>query len=760
MKHTRLWITLPLLFMAVYWSFYSLMPSPSDTGIARDYGFSTDRALEHVKEMSRKPHAVGFPAHTEVRDYVVGELENLGLEVSLQEGYTAGDWANYSKATNIVSRIKGSGNGKALLLLSHYDSNPHSSLGASDAGSGVATILEGIRAFQEMDRKPVNDIIIVITDAEELGLNGADLFANRHPWTSDIGLVLNFEARGSGGPSYMFMETNRGNARLLEEFMSADSPFPVTNSLAYSIYKLLPNDTDLTVFREDRDIEGFNFAFIDDHYDYHSVRDSYERLDRSSLTHQGSYLMPLLLHFSQADLGQLKSLNDQVYFTIPAFKMVSYPFDWIWPMWFLALAFLIILLIFGFRNKSLHLKGIFLGFIPLLVTLLINGGIGYVAWSLLTSIYPGYRDILHGFPYNGHTYILAFVLLSLGVCFWVYRGARSIGLPDLLIAPAVLWLIICWGVAQYLPGASFFIIPVYALLATLLLLLYQKEPDPLLILFLALPAVLIYAPFIAMFPVALGLKMMITATLFTTLGFALLLPLTARYSRKGTLGSLGFAGFLIAFFIAHLNSGFTPEKAKPTSLVYLLNTDDKQAHWATYEHQVSDWTRGITGETLEKPETSEKEVLGSKYNSRYTYWARTEAKAIPGPAVTIEKDTTLGDMRYLTVGIFPQRDVNRLEVFTDGTPVRKAWINGIELSSFYLKERKTDRLFTHYISDNDSTVLELQIPRDKELNLILYEASNDLLTHPDFAIPERPDTDIPMPFVLNDAVITVKNIRH
>ncbi len=760
MKNTRLWITLPLLVLAVYWSFHSLMPSVSDRDIERTYGFSTDRALEHVKEISRKPHAVGFPAHSEVRDYVVQALEAMGLEVSLQQGYTAGDWGNFSKATNIVSRIEGSGEGKALLLLSHYDSNPHSSLGASDAGSGVATILEGIRAFLSKNKKPKNDIIILISDAEELGLNGADLFANRHPWTSEVGLILNFEARGSGGPSYMFMETNRGNEKLIESFISADPKYPVSNSLAYSIYKLLPNDTDLTVFREDRDIEGFNFAFIDDHFDYHSVRDSYERLDRNSLTHQGSYLMPLLHYLSEADLGQMKSLNDHVYFNIPVFKMVSYPFDWIWPMWYLALAFLGGLLVFGFRNQTLKIKGVFLGFVPLLITLLINGVIGYFAWAVITTAYPGYKDILHGFPYNGHAYILALAFLSLSVCFWIYRSFRSTSLPELLIGPLFIWLAICWGVGEYLPGASFFIIPVFALLASLLLLLYQKEPDPLLLLFLGLPAVFIFAPFTSMFPVALGLKMAITTTLITTLCFALLLPLVAQYKRKRTLGTLAFAGFLISLFTAHLQSGFTRDRAKPTSLVYLLNTDDKQSMWATYEKEISDWTRGIMGDDIREQGPGENNVPGSKYNTRYTFWARTGAKQIPGPVVTIEKDTTLGDTRFLEVGIFPQRPVNRLEVFTGDTPILKASVNGVELSPYYLKERRNNRLFTHYISDNDSTYLEVSLPRGKELNLTLYEASNDLLKNPSFDIPPRPEENIPMPFVLNDAVITVKSIRH
>ena len=379
---------------------------------------------------------------------------------------------------------------------------------------------------------PKNDIYIVITDAEELGLNGADLFANKHPWTKDIALVLNFEARGSGGPAYMFMETNRGNERLIEEFVTANPQFPVTNSLAYSIYKLLPNDTDLTVFREDRDIEGFNFAFIDDHFDYHTVRDSYERLDRNSLTHQGSYLMPLLSHFSEADLGSLKSLNDHIYFNIPVFEMVTYPFDWIWPMWLLALGVFILIVALGFKKGSLKVKEVLLGFIPMLDTLLVNGVLGYFAWQMITFVYPGYKDILQGFTYNGHTYILAMALLALANCFRAYHMFKKISIPNLLVAPALLWIVICWGVAQYLPGASYFILPVYALLTCMAIAIYQKDSDPFLILFLLLPAIFIYSPFVAMFPIALGLKMLVTTTLFTTLTFWLLLPLAGKVSQE------------------------------------------------------------------------------------------------------------------------------------------------------------------------------------------------------------------------------------
>ena len=473
MKQYSSAITLLLVLLAIYWSFEASMPSYTPDTNIENISFSTDRALVHVKNMSQKPHAVGFPAHSEVREYIRSELTKLGLETSTQQGYTAGDWGNFSSATNILARIKGSEKGKALLLLSHYDSNPHSSLGASDAASGVATILEGVRTFLEQNKTPKNDIIILISDAEELGLNGADLFVNHHPWVKEVGLVLNFEARGSGGPSYMLLETNRGNSKVIDEFIKANPKYPAANSLVYSVYKMLPNDTDLTVFREDMDIEGLNFAFIDDHYDYHTARDNYERLDRNTLAHQGSYLMPLLKHFSNSDLTNLKSPNDSIYFNIPFFRLVSYPFDWIFPMLALAIAGFLALLFLGLRNSSVEIKEIGRGFVPLFIILAINGLVGYFGWTVLKNIYPQYQDILHGFTYNGYAYIAAFVLFSVAVGFWAYHKFGKAQTQNLLIAPLFLWLILCALVAVYLKGASFFVIPVFALLASLLILTHQ-----------------------------------------------------------------------------------------------------------------------------------------------------------------------------------------------------------------------------------------------------------------------------------------------
>ncbi|MCL6274557.1 M28 family peptidase [Muricauda sp. 2012CJ35-5] len=749
-------LALLLLVFAVYWSFKALMPNYAHDADIALQSFSTDRALSHIEQIAKEPHAVGFPAHSDVRAYIIQELNKMGLETSTQEGYTAGDWANLSKATNILARIKGSGAGKALMLLTHYDSSPHSSLGASDAGSGVATILEGVRAFLAEDKTPVNDIIILMSDAEELGLNGADLFVDKHPWVKDVGLVLNFEARGSGGPSYMLIETNQGNGKLIQHFVEANPKFPVANSLAYSIYKMLPNDTDLTVFREDGDIQGFNFAFIDDHFDYHTVMDNYDRLDRNTLAHQGSYLMPLMHYFADADLTDLRSSEDYIYFNLPFFRLVSYPFGWIWPMFGLAVLALILLLFFGIKKEQLKLKEILKGFAPMLITLVINGLLGYFAWTMITWWYVEFKDMLHGFTYNGHLLILVYVMLSLAVCFWAYHKFRKIKTANLLVAPLFLWLIICGLAAIYLQGASFFIVPLFGTLAALMVLINQDKPSPLLLLFLILPAVFVHAPFIKMFPVGLGLKMMVAVTVFTTLLFFLSLPFLGGLKNKERFAYV----FLILFFsfgiAAHINSDFSEDRPKPSSLLYVHNTDNDNAMWATYDHSLIDWNNQFLGDTKKAPTEADFKTLSSKYLSRFSYIREIPKKDIAAPWIDTVRDTVIGDQRILELCVTPKRNVNRLDVYTnEGIEISSAKVNGIALSEAFLARRRS-KLVTHYISNNDYTELEISFPKNEKLELSFYESSNDLLSHSEFTIPERPKNSIPMPFVLNDAIMVIK----
>ena len=754
-----------IIILAVYASFDALLPNKI-SGLETPLNqFSTERALIQLAEISKKPHYTGSEEHTKVRNYIVSELEKLGLEPQLQEGYTISKWGNLAKPINILARIKGTANTKALMLLTHYDSNPHSAIGASDAGSGVVTILEGLRAFLADGKQPKNDIIIGITDAEELGLNGADLFVNQHHWAKDIGLILNFEARGSGGPSYMLIETNGGNANLMKQFVAAHPKFPVANSLAYSIYKMLPNDTDLTVFRRDGNIEGFNFAFIDDHFDYHTKMDNYERLDRNTLEHQGSYIMPLLHHFSQANLDQVKSTEDYIYFNVPFFNTVIYPFSWIIPMLIVAIVLFIGLIIYGLRNRKLQLKEIKIGFTSFLLSLITSGIIGYFGWSLLLLIYPEYNELLHGFTYNGHTYIWFFVLIALAISFMFYRNTYKVNnTASLLVAPLTLWLIICTAIALKLEGASFFIIPVYFSLAAFFVLIKQKQPNSLFLAILCIPTLFILTPFVKMFPVGLGLKMLVASAVLVVLIFGLCLPVFGQLKHKKRWSYVFFFFGMVAFFIAHFNSAFTPDTPKPNSLVYTLDLDNNNALWATYDKTLDSYTENFLGSTPKEASELNKNTFGSKYASGYTYASNAPLKAITPPKIEVSNDTIINNTRFFNVCIMPQRDVQRMELFSDSTNLFKSFkINGVDAyrtegDSLVFQNRKRNRLFSFFVGKGQMLDMQISVPKNQTTELQLFEASFDLLENEHFSIPPRSPNMIPKPFVLNDAVLVKKTI--
>ena len=743
--------------------FFTMMPhwtSDDDVPLSE---FSTKRALEQVKSIAKEPHFVGSANHDVVANYLIKELQHLGLETSIQEGFSFTEKGTLTKNKNILARIKGTNSNKALLLLSHYDSAPHSySKGASDAGSGVATILESVRAFVYNKKQHKNDIIILFSDAEELGLNGAALFVTQHHWAKEVGLVLNFEARGSSGPSYMLMETNAGNARLVKEFATANPKYPVSNSLMYSIYKMLPNDTDLTIFRKNGNIQGYNFAFIDDHYNYHTAQDDANHLDKNSLAHQGEYLMPLLDYFSNADLNSTQAVEDDVYFTIP-FSFISYPFSWILPMVIIAIILLLILLFIGIGKRIIIIKEIGKGFIPLIGSLVVSGLITFLGWKLLLMVYPQYNDLLNGFTYNGHDYIAAFTLLTLSICFAFYQrfSAKKVTINH-FVAPLLLWILLNLAIVFYLKGAGFLIIPVFAGLLMLTSFVLTQKSKWILNLFLSIPALFLIAPFVQMLPIGLGLKMLVGSAVLTALMFGIMLPVFGSFMRKG-MSSLILFVLAIGFFAkAHYYSGYELGKAKSNSLVYILDADKNKAFWATYDSNLDQWTKTYLGENPKNANEINTLPLPSKYKTGYSFMAVAPRIEIAKPTVEFLKDSVVNANRYLKIRITPNRKVNRYDVFAnEDLVIQNFKANGVSL--FGQKgtkyERKGKHLLSYYVVDQLPLEIEFSVNAASVLDLDLMESSFDLMNNPLFQMAKRADWMMPTPFVLNDAVIIKEKIK-
>jgi hypothetical protein len=526
---------------------------------------------------------------------------------------------------------------------------------------------------------------------------------------------------------------------------------------------MLPNDTDLTVFREQGDIQGFNFAFIDDHFNYHTQQDDVAHLDKSTLKHQGSYLMPLLNYFSNADLNATASTTDDVYFTIP-FTFISYPFDWVVPMTLIAAGLLIILVFLGKAKRMLKLNDIMKGFFPFLGSLIFTGLITYYGWKGLLLLNPQYNDLLNGFTYNGHDYIAAFVLISLSICFFFYQIASKPKVTmNHYVVPLLFWIVLNGFLANSLRGAGFLIIPVYFGLIAFAVFVFSQRSNWIVNIICGIPAWLIVAPFIQMFPVGLGLKVLFGSAILTVLAFGLLLPVFGAFAKKGSWSLLFFFTSVLFLAKAQYHSGYESGEAKSNSLVYLYNANNNKAYWLTYDTNLDSWTKGYLGEKPKGAKIFNDLKLFSKYNSEFTYANEAPDKGIAKPTITFLKDSVVGLKRYLKILITPNRKVNRYDIFANeimrfynfkANGVSTLGQEGTEL------ERNGKKILSYYVVNNEPLILQFTINRATVLDMDVMESSFDLMVNPLFEMTPRESWMMPTPFVLNDAVIITQKIRR
>jgi hypothetical protein len=119
---------------------------------------------------------------------------------------------------------------------------------------------------------------------------------------------------------------------------------PAPYSLSYEIYKRLPNDTDLSIFKE-AGFAGLNFAYIKGANHYHTQIDIIESIDERSLQHHGAYFVSLARRLGDLDILQLKDA-DAIYFNLPGSLLVHYSV--VWVKYLVALASIVLATVAGF----------------------------------------------------------------------------------------------------------------------------------------------------------------------------------------------------------------------------------------------------------------------------------------------------------------------------------------------------------------------------------------------------------------------------
>lgn len=410
--------------------------------------FSAVRAFGLLTTLldQQQPHPVGSAENDAVRERLVAHLEANGFKPELQRGFACAERGACAPLVNVIVQVPGQVEGPAVVLAAHYDS-VNAGPGAADDGSGTALIAEALQALQATGPHR-NPLVAVWTDGEETGLLGARLLTE-HPLFAEgkVAVVVNVEARGTEGASRMF-ETSDGNAGIMAAY-AAGVERPGAHSLAYEVYKLLPNDTDLTIFKK-AGVQGLGNAFIGGVRRYHTPLDDLAHLDRGSLQQQGDAALGAARALLAADLS-VRTGHNATYADLLGLVLLRWPAVMDLPLAIAAVVMLIAAMFVAGRRGLLSAGGVIAAVVATLLAPAAGAAAGYGAvWGIEAMSGP-----LGKWPAGWWISLAAIVAAaSAGAAATLNVVARRVGPAAQGLGCWLVWAVMGLVLAVVLPGAS------------------------------------------------------------------------------------------------------------------------------------------------------------------------------------------------------------------------------------------------------------------------------------------------------------------
>jgi Peptidase family M28 len=744
-------------------------PTPVDLDGSPDQ-FSAARAMEIVKSISKKPHPIGSAENKSVKEVISGEFKKLGLNPEIQSTVAIQNsrYVSCAPVENIIARLKGTNPGKALMLVGHYDTVP-TAPGASDNASSVATLIETLRALKQGEALK-NDIIFLLTDGEEIGLMGAQAFFVEHPWAKDVGMVLNFEARGTSGASLMF-ESSPQNGFIVREF-SKIAPNPVGSSIMYEVYNKMPNNTDFTIFKNAK-IPGLNFAYIENGLHYHTRYDNIENINRGSLQHHGSSALALARHFGNLDLTNIKE-NDAVYFNLLSSLLVVYSTSWVIPLMILTIVAFIGVIILGIRKKDLTIKGLSGGFLVFLVPLILS--------PLLVTCLQRFINYLHvdylwsiGNIWDAALYFSAYIFISIAITMFVLSMAnKKLNWITITIGGLCWWLILLIPVSLYFPGVSYlFTWPLlFSLLGMGIMMKLKEKTDPeswkslFTVSISTIPGLMLISPFIvllfAAFSVGLAGVMMIFVVLLLGVTYPLFGSLSQSKKRFVPGLSLLIGILIIAF--AGISGHYSEKYPERSSISYVLNKDDNHAVWAAIGKRYNSWV----GQFIKTPRKDPLE----RYMPNVKRWGKTflvdDAPVIelPAPEIKLIEHRVDGNVHTLEMRFRSSRDAEDLIFVVEEGKVVGAAIDNkqIDLNKKTIPQKNSANKANEQLKENPwrfqyfqvpqtGIHLKLEIQSTKQIKILVMDSSYGIPDQLDQQYEKRPAGIIEYPGMKDPTIV-------
>lgn len=438
------WVTALVLIWIGYQPLQAPRAVPED---APQTEFSAERAIEHAAVIAQEPHPMGSEANVAVREYIVAELQDLALEpalypVSAPDYFGGGEPIN---VVNIVARIPGTSNTKAVALMAHYDTVP-TTPGANDNSVAVAALLETARAV--LAEPPLdNDLLLLFTDGEEPNPRpGSTALVEETSLATEIGLVVNLEASGGSGASIL-AETSGPEGWIINEYGAAD-PHPAAFSFVTEIVGLFGDlGTDFDQFRN-AGVPGLHFAYLRGSPIYHTMADNLDSVDLATLQHHGSHSLSIAQHFGRLNLVDLPDQAPSVFFSLPLL-LVTYPAQWAFPLALLTATVFawVVLLLRRRRIATLHAITARAGSTAL--GCLVVAVVGTVGWLIIGS--------MRTTPSVVESYLYFLVLLVMGVLAALRITARNLRSDTTTFVAGVVffWVVLALTTGLTMPGSSY-----------------------------------------------------------------------------------------------------------------------------------------------------------------------------------------------------------------------------------------------------------------------------------------------------------------
>jgi hypothetical protein len=572
-------VTLLLAAIAAL-SILCLQPGPALPADADPSRFSASRAMEHVTAIAREPRPAGSPGHVRAREHIVATLRGLGLEPEVRASQASstryGLPFDSASVRNVVAVVRGTSPARSVILSCHYDTVP-TSPGAGDDGAGVATLLETARTVA-LGPPPRHDLVFLFTDAEEIGALGAEQYVAGGSFAAGT-IVLNFDARGAGGPCGL-IETGPASGALVRARARIDAT-TTASSLVPALARAHGLGTDFRPFRE-AGAEGLNFAFVDKVAYYHTPADNTRSLDARSLQQQGDLALGLVRALGEDPTPEAES--EVVYFPLPGWGLLWFPAALALPLAIVATG--AVAWLAWRRARGSRPRAVLAAVAVLLVVVVAAGLAAYATSSVARALDPTAAALRTADTYEPTPYRLAVTLAAVAAAFAVFGALRRRVTPGgWALAVGGLWVALAWACVVWAPGASYlFVVPLPGLCLALAAL-WRPEPPSLAVracavLLAAVPVVLVWSPLPYFLLVGFQLSASPVAgavVAFAALPVCLAFDAARLFPRWVAVAAAVAAVALVAFGL--YGAGFDGGRPRPVSLAYAEDGESGRAFW-------------------------------------------------------------------------------------------------------------------------------------------------------------------------------------